>query len=106
MADPHAQHRRPPGTHPYSAQQDLIAGFCIDADSGILSPIGLFEAEASPRSFALDPHGRFLICAGQDKNAVGVYAINPANGVLTPLHSYSVGLNPGWVETLVLSGTP
>lgn len=81
---------------------NAIAGFCIDADSGMLSPIGLFEAEASPRSFALDPHGRFLICAGQDKNAVGVYAINPANSVLTPLHRYSVGLNPSWVETLAL----
>ena len=78
------------------------AGFCIDPGSGILSPIGLFAAEASPRSFALDPHGRFLICAGQDKSTVGVYAINPANGVLTPQHKYSVGLNPSWVETFAL----
>jgi 6-phosphogluconolactonase len=84
---------------------NAIAGFCIDPDSGMLSPIGLFAAEASPRSFALDPHGRFLICAGQDKNTVGVYVINPANGVLTPLHSYAVGLNPSWVETLALPGT-
>jgi 6-phosphogluconolactonase len=83
-----------------------IAGFCIDRGSGVLSPIGLFEAEASPRSFALDPHGRFLICAGQDKNTVGVYAINPANGDLTPLHRYAVGLNPSWVETLALPGRP
>jgi 6-phosphogluconolactonase len=83
-----------------------IAGFCIDRGSGILSPIGLFEAEASPRSFALDPHGRFLICAGQDKNTVGVFAINLANGDLTPLHRYAVGLNPSWVETLPLPGMP
>jgi 6-phosphogluconolactonase len=79
-----------------------IAGFCIDPGSGLLSPIGLFQAEASPRSFALDPHGRFLICAGQDKNTVAVYAIDRSNGALTPLHSYSVGLNPSWVETLAL----
>jgi 6-phosphogluconolactonase len=46
--------------------------------------------------------GRFLICAGQDKNTVGVYEIALANGVLTPLHRYSVGLNPSWVETLAL----
>ncbi len=82
-----------------------IAGFCIDPGSGVLSPIGLFQAEASPRSFALDPHGRFLICAGQDKNTVGVYAIDPANGVLTPLHKHSVGSNPSWVETLALPVT-
>jgi 6-phosphogluconolactonase len=82
-----------------------IVGFCTAPNSGMLSLIGLFEAQASPRSFALDPHGRFLICARQDKNTVGVYAINPANGVLKPLRSYSVGLNPSWVETLALPGT-
>jgi 6-phosphogluconolactonase len=79
-----------------------IAGFSIAPDSGRLSPIGRFDVEASPRSFALDPHDRFLICAGQDKNVVGVYAIDPANGTLTLRHRYAVGLNPSWVETLAL----
>jgi len=83
-----------------------IAGFCIDPSSGLLSAIGLFQAEPSPRSFALDPQGRFLVCAGQDENTVGVYAIDVANGVLTPLHRYSVGLNPSWVETLALPLMP
>jgi 6-phosphogluconolactonase len=85
---------------------NAIAGFCIDPDSGVLSPVGLFAAEASPRSFALDPHGRFLICAGQDKNTVGVFAINLPNGDLTPLHRYAVGLNPSWVRDTPLPGMP
>ena len=79
-----------------------IAGFRIDPGSGRLSKIGLFQAEASPRSFALDPQGRFLICAGQDKNTVAVYAIDPANGALIPRHRYSAGLNPSWIVTLAL----
>ena len=54
-----------------------LAGFCIDPGTGLLSAIGLFQTDASPRSFAVDPHGLFLICAGQDKNTVGVYAIAP-----------------------------
>ena len=79
-----------------------IAGFCIDPGSGGLSPIGIFPVQASPRSFALDPQDKFLICAGQDQNTVGVHAIDPANGGLSPLHSYAVGLNPSWVEILAL----
>src|SRR5258706_15982344 len=65
-----------------------IAGFRIDPTSGLLSAIGLFQVEASPRSFALDPNGRFLICVGQDQNTVGVYAIDRSKGVLAPLHRY------------------
>jgi 6-phosphogluconolactonase len=83
-----------------------IAGFRIDPESGVLSAIGLFRVEASPRSFAVDPHGRFLICAGQDQNTVGTFAIDGSNGVLTLMHRYSVGLNPSWVESLVLPTTP
>ena len=82
-----------------------IAGFSIDSVSGLLSPIGLFEVEASPRGFALDPQCRFLFCAGQERNTVGVYAIDPASGVLAPLHRFLVGLNPSWVETLSLPVT-
>jgi 6-phosphogluconolactonase len=38
---------------------DTIAGFRIDPQSGLLSPIGLFAAEGSPRGFAIEPSGRF-----------------------------------------------
>jgi 6-phosphogluconolactonase len=81
-----------------------IAGLRIDPDSGRLARFGLFPAEASPRSFALDPHDRFLICAGQDKDTVGVYAIDSSSGALAPLHRYAVGPNPSWVEAIVLPG--
>jgi 6-phosphogluconolactonase len=85
---------------------NTIAGFRIAADTGLLSGFGLFQVEASPRSFALDPYGRFLICAGQDLNTVAVYAIDSTSGGLTLRHRYSVGPNPSWLETLVLPQAP
>ena len=62
----------------------------------------MIDVEGSPRAFALDPHGRCLICAGQTDNVVAVYAIDPASGALTRTHRVSVPDNPSWVETLSL----
>jgi 6-phosphogluconolactonase len=81
---------------------DTIAGFRIDPQSGLLSPIGLFAAEGSPRGFAIEPSGRFLICAGQSRHTVGIYAIDPDGGALTLRWRMPVGANPNWVETLAL----
>src|SRR5262249_42229102 len=72
---------------------DVIGGFHIDPRSGKLSPIGLFATEGSPRGFALEPLGRFLICAGQTLNTVAVYAIDPNTGALALRYRTSVGAN-------------
>ena len=55
--------------------------------------------ELSPRGFAVDPLDRFLICAGQSQNTVGVYAIDPDSGALALRYQTCVGINPNWVET-------
>jgi len=81
---------------------NIIAGFRVDPLSGLLSPIGVFTVEHSPRGFGVDPLARFLICAGQSQNTVGVFAIDAASGALWPRHQISVGKNPNWVETLAL----
>jgi 6-phosphogluconolactonase len=78
---------------------NVIGGFRIDSQSGLLSPIGLFAAEGSPRGFAVDPLDRFLICAGQSQSTVGVYAIDADSGALALRYRTSVGENPNWVET-------
>lgn len=78
---------------------NVIGGFRIEPRSGLLSPIGLFAVEGSPRGFAVDPLDRFLICAGQSQNTVGVYAIDPDSGALAPRYQTCVGINPNWVET-------
>jgi 6-phosphogluconolactonase len=83
-----------------------IAGFRVDYVSGHLSRIGFFQVESSPRSFALDPDGRLLVCAGQGDNSVGVYAIDSATGALTFRHRHTVAANPSWVQTLALRDPP
>ncbi|HZR62716.1 MAG TPA: lactonase family protein [Xanthobacteraceae bacterium] len=81
---------------------DAIAGFRIDARSGLLSPIGRFAVEGSPRGFAIDPSGRFLICAGQTEHTIGVYGIDQDSGALTRRWRIGAGANPNWVETATL----
>lgn len=83
-----------------------IVGFHIDSASGHLSRNGFFQVETSPRSFALNPDGRALICAGQDNSSVGVYAINSATGALTFQQRRAVAVNPSWVEILTLPDMP
>jgi 6-phosphogluconolactonase len=86
-------------------ETSAIAAFRIDQSSGALALIARFDVEGSPRAFALDPHGRHLICAGQTDNVVGVYAIAPDSGVLTRRHLVAVPENPSWIETLALPVT-
>jgi 6-phosphogluconolactonase len=58
--------------------------------------------QGSPRGFAIDPFERFLICASQTENTVGIYAIDAESGALAARHHVPVGGNPNWVETLSL----
>ena len=58
--------------------------------------------EKTPRGFAIDPSGRWLVSSGQESHAVAVYAIDAASGALTPLQRYAVGKNPNWIEIVEL----
>jgi 6-phosphogluconolactonase len=81
----------------------LLAGFRLCAD-GTLAPLGTVPAEKAPRSFAIDPRGRWLLCAGQGSGRVAVYAIEARSGVLTRLGDVPAGGNPTWVEIIALPG--
>jgi len=37
-----------------------------------------------PRSFAIDPSGRWLVVAGETDDRIGLMKINPATGQLSP----------------------
>jgi 6-phosphogluconolactonase len=97
-------HVTPNGRFVYASVRstNVIAGFRTDLRSGMLSPIGLFAVEGSPRGFAVDPLGRFLICAGQTHDTVGVYPIDADSGALALRYRAYVGTNPNWVETVSL----
>ncbi|WP_232535098.1 beta-propeller fold lactonase family protein [Nocardia terpenica] len=59
--------------------------------------------EPCPRGFAIAPTGHHLLAAGQNSNALTVYAIDPPTGTLTPLARHPLGRNPNWVEIVPFS---
>ena len=63
---------------------DSIAAFALSSD-GQLALIGHTPTGGKvPRSFAIDPTGRWLLAAGQDSNDLRVFKIDPDTGKLTP----------------------
>jgi len=81
---------------------DSIAGFSI-AEDGTLSPMGHYAVPASPRSFNIDPTGRYLYCAGEAADQMNAYAIDGETGALTLLTDYAVGVSPFWVMMTTLT---
>jgi len=97
-------HVTPDGQFLYGSERrtSTLAGFRIDAARGTLSPIGRFPTETTPRGFAIEPRGRFLLSAGLGSNHLSVYRIGP-NGALDPAHRYPMGKQPNWIEIVDLT---
>jgi 6-phosphogluconolactonase len=96
-------HVTPDGKYLYATERtsSTICGFEI-VGSGLLRTIEILPTEASPRSFAIDPAGRFLVVAGQLSNAVAIYQIDHETGRLTLADRLSMLGNPSWVEIIGL----
>jgi 6-phosphogluconolactonase len=63
---------------------DTIASFRIDPASGRLTAAGQTPTQGkTPRNFAIDPTGNWLVAANQDSETVVPFKIN-ANGALSP----------------------
>ena len=97
-------HVTPDGRFLYASerQTSTLAGFRIDVASGFLVPIGRWTTETTPRGFAIDPQGRYLLTAGLDSNQVSLHAIDPEDGSLVLQARYPVGGMPNWVEIVQL----
>jgi len=93
-------HVSPDGHFIYGSERktNTLTGFRIDPARGTLSRIGQWPTETTPRGFAIDPRGRFLLSVGLDSNQMTAYTINAKNGALTPLQQYAMGKMPNWVE--------
>lgn len=79
-------HVHPSGDWLYASNRghDSLALFSIDA-AGRLTANGHVSTQGkTPRNFALDLTGRFLLAANQNSDNVVVYRIDPENGGLTP----------------------
>ena len=75
---------------------DSLAGFAIDA-SGTLSALGQTPTEKTPRSFDIEPDGRFVLGAGEGSGRLAVYRVDLDTGRLNRLHTVEVGKSLSWV---------
>jgi 6-phosphogluconolactonase len=75
---------------------DSIAAFALD-DAGKVSVIGQEPTEKTPRSFDLEPSGKYLFAAGESSGKLAGYRIDPKTGELRRLATYAVGKRLWWV---------
>jgi 6-phosphogluconolactonase len=62
---------------------DSLAGFAVDAESGLLTPLHHTPVEGHwPRNFGFDVTGRFVLVANQRSNTVTVFRFDAASGAL------------------------
>jgi len=97
-------HVTPDGRFLYTSERttSTLATFAIDAETGRLTLLSHTTTEKQPRGFNIDASGRYLVAVGQLSHAMTLYAIDRESGALKPLKSYSLGLNPNWVEIVDL----
>lgn len=75
---------------------DSLAGFAIDS-SGKLTTLGQTPTEKTPRSFDIEPDGRYLLAAGEGSGKLAVYRVDADTGRLTRLETLDVGKSLTWV---------
>jgi 6-phosphogluconolactonase len=64
---------------------DTITIFSIDPAKGTLKEVGRTSTKGkTPRNFAIDPTGTFLLAANQDSGNIVVFRIDASTGLLTP----------------------
>lgn len=74
-----------------------LCAYRVDAATGRLAWLGATPTEAQPRGFAVDPHGKFLVAAGEKSTTLSVHAIN-ADGSLGAARPFPGGRGGNWVE--------
>lgn len=75
------------GAYLYASNRghDSLAIFSIDQDTGKLTLVGHQPTEGrTPRNFAIDPTGNFLLVANQDSGAIVTFRIDRKTGGLSP----------------------
>jgi len=94
----------PDGKYLYGSERrsSTLTTFRIDPATGHLQVVGQTPTEKTPRGFAVDSTGRFLICTGQDSHGVSLHTIDAATGMPGPGQSQPAGRNPNWVEMVDL----
>lgn len=79
-------HITPDGRFLYASnrlENDGLAIFSVDANTGKLTRIGYQPTGIHPRNFIITPNGKFLLVANRDSNSIQVFSINQETGLLT-----------------------
>jgi 6-phosphogluconolactonase len=94
-------HLTPDGRFLYASERmtEILSAWRI-GPGGTLAAIGTAATDPMPRGFAIDPSGRFLLCASQTAGTIRTYAIDQATGALSFLASTHAGANANWIEFL------
>ena len=95
-------HITPDNKYLYASNRghDSLVGFSIDPESGLLSNIGFFPTQTSPRAFDIDESGSFLFAAGETSGKLSYYKVNYDTGIPDSIGAYNIGSNPSWVRCL------
>jgi 6-phosphogluconolactonase len=94
-------HRNGKWAYASNRGHDSIVGFDV-AEDGALSAFGHVSVPASPRSFNIDPDGRYLYCVGEAAGVMTAYRVDQSDGSLHPIGDYTVGDKPFWVMATTL----
>jgi 6-phosphogluconolactonase len=88
----------PSGKFLYVANRghDSLARFDVD-EAGKLTARGQTPTEQTPRSFDLDPDGRYLYAGGESSGKLRVYRVDAMTGALEHITTYATGPRPWWV---------
>ena len=81
---------------------DSLAGFAINPD-GKLTALGQTLTEKTPRSFEIDPDGRYVFGAGEGTGRLAVYTVDLSTGALNRQHTIEVGKSLTWVLAVKLA---
>jgi 6-phosphogluconolactonase len=82
-------------------QNGSLAMFRVGADGKLTANGHQSTGGRIPRSFAIDPTGRFVIAANQESRTLGVLAIDQATGKLGEPRTTDIGLTPSYVGILL-----
>jgi 6-phosphogluconolactonase len=82
---------------------ESLAGFAIGT-TGALTALGQTPTEKTPRSFDLDPEGKYLFSAGEGSGKLAVFQVDTATGGLTRRHTYDIGKSLTWVLAVPVGG--
>ncbi|RYF08069.1 MAG: lactonase family protein [Comamonadaceae bacterium] len=98
-------HLSPDGRMLYASERtsSTLSTFRVDAASGQLQLVGQVPTEKTPRGFAVDSSGRYLIAAGQESHSVSVHPLSASTGLPGTPQRFAAGKNPNWVEIVDLN---